>query len=619
MSRPSFAYFAALLAAAPLYAQRPPLPVPLKLPPGLTQVLQVDKVGSYMGDAIRITDCPKNSDNPLGTCGNTLFGGSALYNTHLSGPIQIKFFPPIRDISRFEITHPSDLTGDDVLMRTPQFYVFAVNKNAILDSFSSYTSGDLNLTTGEVTNLNYGANFFNIFYFALGLVNPRLKPPLFTFPGVYGSAEAQFEQRPDGLLDFTFYGTTFLPLGNNIDGVPVRLPLPFCGPLLQCGSIQVPGLSLHPHLRITTKKNEDPPCGSRCPTIPTNTVIEMTLNSRFSSIGDNFTVNVTQLGGPATGRSQMQGRLQIQFGEQNGDYIPVAVNSMAPSGLLVPPPPLPIPGLSLGLLGHDEKLRFPSLEYDVAGVAILDDPFDFPVGEYNVKTGQFVGGLLWRSFWNTSLILVIGAANNGRIQPQSFLLRGPAKFEKGVNDQLVFRYNADEYRPYDGFTWPGNDYKNPAITYTAGPGSLLDPFFRMQAVAPGDEPTSLMTGSQTNVLSSYAERFTYNYSIPCNAAGKTGTFEYTNAATGDTGGTFKMDNLVSVMCLNSLTSTQPRGNYDTVTFTGFGSWSKDKDIAGLHVATVQISTAPSAPYVSILIDGGTVSNVNTKPAENPVP
>jgi hypothetical protein len=34
---------------------------------------------------------------------------------------------------------------------------------------------------------------------------------------------------------------------------------------------------------------------------------------------------------------------------------------------------------------------------------------------------------------------------------------------------------------------------------------------------------------------------------------------------------------------------------------------------------VQISTAADAPYVSILIDGGSVSNVNTKPIEHPLP
>lgn len=64
--------------------------------------------------------------------------------------------------------------------------------------------------------------------------------------------------------------------------------------------------------------------------------------------------------------------------------------------------------------------------------------------------------------------------------------------------------------------------------------------------------------------------------------------------------------------MNSQNSNAAIGDADTVSFTAFGSWSKDQD---LHVATVQISTAPDEPYVSIQIDGGLTSNVNTRPPE----
>jgi hypothetical protein len=316
-----FLLCAMLAVSAPL-AGKENLPVPLKLPPGLVQTLPVDKTGTYMGDAVRIPDCPKKEDAPFGLCGNLLFGGLGLWNTHLEGLLQIRFFPPVNDISHFEITHPFNLTGPDAVVRTPQFYAFGAVDNALVDQFNQYSNGDLNLRTGEVTNLRYGANFFNIWYIALGIVNPKLKAPAFVFPGVYGTAEAEFEQRPDGLLDFTFYGTTFLPLGNNVDGDPVRLPLPFCGPLLQCGSIQVAGMSLHPHLRITTKPPViDPPCGAKCVPIPYNSVVEMTLNTRFSSIGDEFDLHIGQLGGLGVGRSQMQGRILVQFGDPVGDYV----------------------------------------------------------------------------------------------------------------------------------------------------------------------------------------------------------------------------------------------------------------------------------------------------------
>lgn len=605
----------ALICAVSAAAGRDPLPTPLRLPPGNFQILQIDKNGSYMGDAVRIVDCPEDEDNPFGVCGNLLFGGLGLWNSHLTGSIAIQFYPPVNDVSHFEIFHPNNLVGDDVFMAAPQLYQMAVVSNIVLDTLSEYSSGDLNLITGEVTNLNYTVNFFNFWYALLGFANPKLKPPAFSFPGVYGSAEAEFEQRPDGLLDFTFHGTTFLPLGNNILGDPVRLPLPFCGPFVSCGHIQVPGMSLHPRLRITTKASSDPPCGERCPQIPENAVLEFTLNSRFSSTGDDFDFNSPQLGGAGGGRSQMQGRIQVQFGPRTGDFVPVAVNSLPPSGFVVPPPPFPVRGFSLGLLGHDEFLNFPRLAYEVKEVAVLDDPFDLPVGELNVKTGRLVGGLLWRSFWTSDLLLAVLEQNLGRIPFASFQFRGPAAFDLGPNEQLLFRYSGETRLPFEGFTWPGPDYTNPAQGFSLGLGSAATPFFRMQGALPTDTPAGVMAGLESSVLGSFGDRFSYVYSIPCHSSGEPALFEYTNLDP-TRGGTFRMENLVSVSCTNSPTSQLPQGLYDTVAFTGFGTWSRDDD---RHVATVQISTAPDAPYVTILIDGGTLSNVNTKPAEDPIP
>jgi hypothetical protein len=604
---------AAFAQYTPLPVPGVPLPVPLQLPPSMDEVLPVDTTGSYMGDAVRIVDCPNPADNPFGTCGNVLFGGLALWNSHLSGSIEVRFFKPVNNIAHFEVSHPFNLTGTDVLMKTPQFYVFGVTNNAIVDQFNQYSSGDLNLITGEVTNLNYGVIFYNIFYEALGLVNPKLQAPAFLFPGVYGSADMIFTQRSDGNLDVTFYGSTFLPLGNNINGDPVRIPLPFCGPLLYCASIEVPGMSLHPHLSITTIPTVNTPCKSNCYTPPYDSVIETTLNARFSDIGDLFTLNIPQLGGSGEGRSQMQGRIQLQFGDQNGNFVPVALNALPPSGLLAPPPAFPINGLSLGFLGHDEHLRFPLETYDVTGVAITDDPFDVPVGELNVSTGQFVGGLQWRTFWNQSLLTAILNQNNGRILPVSFMERGPAFLQTGPNGEVLFRYSAVYNLPYAGFVFPSPDYTEAANSFTAGPGSLLAPFFRMQSVLTTDKPASVMSGSQSNVMSAYGQDFSYSYSVPCDPAGKPADFTYTNSTIG---GTFTMKNLSSVACLNSLTSTLPPGEYDTITFSGYGSWSEDKN---LHLATVQFSTAANAPYISIQIDGGTLSNVDTKPPTDPIP
>jgi hypothetical protein len=136
-------------------------------------------------------------------------------------------------------------------------------------------------------------------------------------------------------------------------------------------------------------------------------------------------------------------------------------------------------------------------------------------------------------------------------------------------------------------------------------------------MATTDIPRAVKSGSNTGAVSSINDRFSYSYSIPCNPAGLPFSFEYTNN-NATNGGTFKMTSLANVHCTNSRTSQLPPGDYDTVSFSGFGSWSADK-ANGLHLATVQISTSKDFPYVSIMVDGGLVSNANIKPAVAPLP
>jgi len=165
-------------------------------------------------------------------------------------------------------------------------------------------------------------------------------------------------------------------LGNNIDGDPVRLPMPFCGPLLQCGSIQVPGLSLHPHLRITTKASPiDPPCDPHCFPVEFNSVVELTLNTRFSSIGDD-SISISRNWRCRRYRPFADGgRILVQFGDQHGDYVPVAFSALPPSGFLAPPPAFRLPAYRW-LSRFDEILQFPLKQYWVQSVALTDDPFD---------------------------------------------------------------------------------------------------------------------------------------------------------------------------------------------------------------------------------------------------
>ncbi|MGI8784518.1 MAG: hypothetical protein ACR2L2_12805 [Acidobacteriota bacterium] len=590
-----------------------PLPVPLRLPPGLTQTLPVESDSSFIVDAFRVVNCPDDKDNPYGTCGSDVFGGFAVTGIRLSGFVSIEFAPPVDHLSRFIVTHPGGLTGADTVLRAPQFFQFPILSHKARDVAGVRSAGTLNLLTGEVTDLEYNLNFSNTGLTALRQVNPNLVIPSVRFPGSYGSAWARFEQRADGLLDYTFFGSTFLPLGNKQGGQTVRFPLPLCDADWRCASIPTPGTSLHPHLAVSTRKAAAPSCEPRCPAIPTNTILEFPTLMQQTSFGDTFRLEIPQLGGTATGRSQLHGRLQIQFGDQFGPLVPVVVSSLPPAGLLATPPatPLSLPGVSLGFIGHSEYLRFPLQTYFLRGMAFADDPFDLAIGAVDVRSGQLVGGLLYRGFIAQNLLFTLLEQNEGRIPPASFSFRGPAYFERGAAGQLLFRFDGEVRLPFAGFRFPSPDFVK-AHSWIAGPGSVLDPFLQIAASQPIMRSPSVASGSG-NAVATNGDVFSYRYSVPCSGPG-VATFEYSNPDP-VSGGSFKMRRLASVRCFSATGAAEP----DTLSFTGYGDWSGDDE---LHVVTVQITSSPAPFYISIQIDGGTVSNVNTQtptPARPGVP
>ena len=262
--------------------------------------------------------------------------------------------------------------------------------------------------------------------------------------------------------------------------------------------------------------------------------------------------------------------------------------------------------LPLGPRGYDELLRFPQRTYSLDDLAILDDPFDISVGALHLKTGKVIFNLLHRGFINQDLIFALL-----RVEPRtpkdSFFFRGPAWFEKGPSGQSVFRYKGEVFVPYPGgFAFP---QPNLATGFTVLRNSRLDPFLWLRAIQDGDAAQFVKQGSDRDVLASTGDRFSYSYRIPGDPTQHQASFEYENHTQE---GTFRLHSLAWVGFSNSLSSQSQPGEYDTVTFTGFGIWSKD-GAESIQQAAVQISTSPQSPYVGIQIDSGDVSNVNTKP------
>jgi hypothetical protein len=584
----------------------------LELPPGLEQVLPLNKERSYFGDALRAVNCLRPEEAQWGSCGGVLFGGLCLVDSHLSGQVRIRFSPPERNRSRFEISFGEGLKGEDGTLAAPWHYKLPAQGNRVTDWPGLVSSGSVDLETGEVTGLDVSAAFLNTALLALIQVNPDFPQTPIRFPGQYGSAWARFTQRADGKLDLELFGTTFLPLGSALGRNLVRFPLPFAGATQQFASIPARGTALHPRLHLSTRDPEPVESPADLPEIPTNTVREYTFFTHDSSFGDAFNLQGPFLGGPATGRSHLMGRLHVQFGERAGSSVPVYVSAMIPGGYLAPFPPSPLtqafPGrLSPGPLGFNEFLRFPLRTYYLDDVFLLSDPWDLSVAAVDVRTGATIGEQLHRAFIGQDLFFALV-----RVEPrtpgESFQFRGPAIFQPAPQGQTVYRFQGQVNIPYPpGFLFPE---PNLATGFPAGPGSSLDPFFWIQALDGGCVSSGYVKrGGESEVLASDGNLFSYRFAIPADAGRQPAVFEYDNLSQQ---GSFRLRGLTSVHFSNTRTARPRRGDFDTVTFAGFGVWSKD-GIEALRAATVQISTAAAAPYVGIQIEGGAVSNVNTKP------
>jgi len=578
-------------------------PEPLRLPEGLVQTLPLAKRASYFGDGIRAVHCLDEADVRFGSCGNLLFGGLALVDSHLEGELTIRFEPPVDGVARFEIDFGGGFAGDDAVLSTPWLFRMPFRQARVDPVPGMVSSGKVHLATGEVSDLQVFARYGSDALGALVAVNPTFPRQPLSFPGQYGSAWARFEQRADGLLDVSFYGSTFVPLGPGI-----VWPLNFGAASGEFATVPAAGTAMHPHLALSTK---EPERGARAavPDLPENTILELSLFTHNSSFGDKFNLQARELGGEATGRSHLLGRLEIQLGERTGDSLPFAVASLGPGGLLSRLPASPLtesfPGrLYRGPLGFNEFLRFPLRTYYLDGVYILDDPFDLSVGLLDLDTGRSVGEVLHRGFIGQDLIFALL-----RVEPRtprdSFFFRGPVRFEEGEAGQVLFRFKGEVRVPYPaGFKFPLPDLSSGLVVEAP---SALDPYFWLQAVYDGAS-CGVARGGDEDIRASTGDRFSYSYVIPPEEERGKPSFEYVNHTQE---GSFTLKRLSWVdLSRRGSTGDAP----DTVTFAGHGVWSKG-GVESLEQVCVQVSTVPGAEYVGIQVGLGAVSNVNTKPID----
>lgn len=580
---------------------------PLQLPDGLEQELPLNKESSYFGDGISAINGQNPQDIQWGSSGSFLFGGLAMVDSHLSGALRIKFSPPINNTTQFEVSFPDGFSGEDSVLVTPQFFRMAFQQNRVNGVPGTVSRGALNLLTGEVTNLTIYAAYRSTALMALVGVNPTFPKQPLSFPGQYGSAWARFEQRADGKLDFIFYGSTFVPLGPGI-----VWPLNFVGPSGDFATIPANGTVMHPHLQLSTKDLGANDSFFDLDSIPVNSIQEFTLYTHNSSFGDAFHLNIPAVGGPAKGRSQLLGRLQVQFGVRTQNTVPFAIWALAPGGMMAELPDSPITEVFPGRLwpgphGFNENLRFPQSTYPLDDLSILGDPFDICIGALDLRTGRSVNELLHRAFISQDLIFALL-----RVEPRtpkdSFFFRGPALLQKGSHGEMVFRFEGIVGIPYpEGFRFPRPDF---ATGFVVGPGSRLDPFLWFHAPQDVNRDEEVKIGVMEHIRASNGDDFSCRYNIPIlPKPDEQPVFEYVNHTQG---GRFHLHSLAWVGFSDSESGDAGNGCCDTLTFSGFGVWS-NAGVTSLQQAAVQISTSPTKPYVGIQIASGDVSNVNTKP------
>ena len=472
----------------PLAGRLPPLraPVPLRrhrlvLPTGREQVLPLARRASWFGDGLQPVDAHPDDarGQQWGASGNLLFGGLALVDSPLTGELRVRFGEPQGDKVRFELDFGSGFTGADTMLVAPWLFRMPFRNNRVDGVPGQVSSGVLDLATGQVEQLVVYAQYRSDALLALVAVNPTFPRLPLSFPGRYGSFAARFEPRDDGRLDFTFHGSTFVPLGPGI-----RWPLCFRGASGDFATVPASGTAMHPHLRLSTREPELPAAAG--PALPANTVRELVLFTHNAAFGDAFTLHAAELGGAAVGRSHLLGRLRVQIGEASEGAVPVALGLLPPGGFLARHEPGPLdavfPGrLSTGALGHDEELRFPLRSYALDAVSLIEDPFDLAVGRVDLASGAFVEDLLHRAFIGQNLFYALV-----RIEPRtpgsSFFFRGPARLIDAPGG-LGLRYQGDVHIPYpEGFSFPAPDL---ASGFRIGAGSALDPYVWMRAAEGG--------------------------------------------------------------------------------------------------------------------------------------
>jgi hypothetical protein len=131
--------------------------------------------------------------------------------------------------------------------------------------------------------------------------------------------------------------------------------------------------------------------------------------------------------------------------------------------------------MTVGFLGHDERLRYKKIHYDMHGVAWVDDPFEVSLGSIDCQTtGRNIGNFLFRGFIIQSVLLAL-------LKPRAAHAEGFVAHARagGVRKRSERTSRVRVQRNLQGAVPPkATDFPKPDLQscYQRRRGSTLDPY-----------------------------------------------------------------------------------------------------------------------------------------------
>ncbi|MDB5692664.1 MAG: hypothetical protein JWO81_1727 [Alphaproteobacteria bacterium] len=471
----------------------------------------VDPARSFFGDCINVVNAPWEAPldpmfPPFGWSARSLIGGSAITCSSLHGTIAVTLAKPADGFVEIGLDHGAGLRGEDGRLTAPSGYGIPVRNNHVSDAVPA-SHGKIELATGRIHDLHYNLVFSNSAIDLLCETNLGLSPPPLLFPGLphAGHTMAWLAlDRAANRLILCIVAQQFLPLGAEVDDVPLRMPASQTAAGQQA-PFEAACSGLHPFIFIEaaaqleeTDRNlwagaqARPPVSFRreaAPPVPAglesfkryeNRVVSLTCDPGLSDFGDDFSLNNECLGGGAVARSPLFGGLCIQFGSTVANKLPFTIAFESPcealrskvARLLTLLPP----GTQPGLFGMHGLLAFPNLTYEQHELSLTTDPYKVSVGVIDVETGAFDNVILRKYLFQNvmrRLLLV-----EPRTPTDSFCYVCDGRF--GFEDaHLVMRLYGDFVIPYpEGYGFPLPKRGRTVV----GRGSHLQPFVNLYAV-----------------------------------------------------------------------------------------------------------------------------------------